>query len=85
MKNLRTTLGIAAVAIGTFAAFSFAPATETKAALQEWYVNPDGSRAEQVTGTSTCKDQTDDLCSQEYDSSNWQPTGNEEKMHFYPR
>lgn len=86
MKNLRITLGISAIVIGCFTAFSFAPAkNENNVTLQEFYVNIDGSRGDQVVGATTCKDQTSTLCSQEYDTSTWQATGNEEKMHYYPR
>ncbi|MDN4011493.1 hypothetical protein QX233_03360 [Chryseobacterium gambrini] len=86
MKSLRITLGVAAIAIGSFAAFSFAPASSSaKLALQEFYVNPDGSQGAQVTGTNQCKDQTQILCSQEYDTSTGEPTGNTSRMHRGPR
>ncbi|MDR6546482.1 Spy/CpxP family protein refolding chaperone [Chryseobacterium rhizosphaerae] len=86
MKSIRLTLGVAAIALGTFTAFSFAPASSNaKVALLEFYVNPDGSRGPQVSGQSTCKDQTEILCSQEYDTSTGQPTGNASKMHNGPK
>lgn len=86
MKNLRISLGVAAIAIGSFAAFSFAPASSSaKVALQEFYVNPDGSRGPQVTGNNQCQDETQILCSQEYDTSTGQPTGDTSKMHRGPR
>ncbi|MFS4474600.1 hypothetical protein [Chryseobacterium sp. T20] len=86
MKSLRITLGVAAIAIGSFAAFSFAPASSSaKLALQEFYVNPDGSRGPQVSGENTCQDETQILCSQEYDTSTGLPTGNASKMHKGPR
>lgn len=79
MKNLRLTFGVAALAIGSFAAFSFAPvSSETKAALQEFYVNPDGSRGEPVVGNSDCKNDNSDICSQEYNTSTGEPTENQE-------
>lgn len=80
MKNLRLTLGIAAIAIGSFAAFSFAPASSSaKVALQEFYVNPDGSRGAQVMGENQCDNSTQKICSAEYDTSTNLPTGN--KIH----
>lgn len=86
MKNLRITLGVAALAIGSFAAFSFAPASSNaKLALQQFYVNPDGSRGAQVIGNSDCKDNTSILCSQEYDTTTGEPTENENAMHYGTR
>ncbi|KXH84884.1 hypothetical protein [Chryseobacterium kwangjuense] len=82
MKNLRLTLGVAAIAIGSFAAFSFAPATSEAKALIEFYVNPDGSRGAQVSGPNQCPDNSPPLCSQEYNTSTGQPTGNTSKMHY---
>ncbi len=83
MKNLRITLGVAAIAIGSFAAFSFAPASSSaKVALQEFYVNPDGSRGAAVSSPNTCPDNDPTkLCSQEYNTTTGQPTGNASKMH----
>ncbi|SKB84412.1 hypothetical protein SAMN05660841_02656 [Sphingobacterium nematocida] len=44
MKSRRITLVVAAIALGTFKPFSFAPAnTEAKFTLQDFYVNTDGS------------------------------------------
>lgn len=87
MKSLRITLGVAAIAIGSFAAFSFAPASSSaKVALQEFYVNPDNSRGPQVTGENQCPDNDPKiLCSQEYNTTNNQPTGNASKMHYGQR
>ncbi|KKO89179.1 hypothetical protein AAW12_23945 [Sphingobacterium sp. Ag1] len=84
MKNLRLTLGVAAIAIGSFAAFSFAPVnSNAKVALQEFYVNPDGSRGPQVTGENLCPDDNPNiLCSQEYNTTTNLPTGNASKMHY---
>ncbi|WP_312336268.1 hypothetical protein [Sphingobacterium sp.] len=80
MKNLRITLGVAAIAIGSFAAFSFAPASSNaKVALQEFYVNPDGSRGPQVSGENECNNSSQVICSAEYDTSTNLPTGN--KIH----
>ncbi len=80
MKNLKITLGIAAIAIGGFTAFSFAPASsEAKLALQEFYVNPDGSPGEAVMEENECAGQQNIRCSQEYDTSTNLPTGN--KIH----
>lgn len=83
MKSIRITLGVAAIALGTFTAFSFAPAkADSKVALIEYYVNPDGSRGAQVSGQNSCPDNSPQLCSQEYNTTTGQPTGNESKMHF---
>ena len=77
MKNLRLTLGVAALAIGSFAAFSFAPASSSaKVALQDFYVNPDGSRGEQVSGNNRCSGPQPTICSAEYDTSTNMQTGN---------
>lgn len=84
MKNLRLTFGVAALAIGSFAAFSFAPvSSSSKVALTEFYVNPDGSRGQQVIGQNECPDDDPSiLCSQEYNTTTDQPTGNTSKMHW---
>ncbi|MGE6397367.1 hypothetical protein [Chryseobacterium scophthalmum] len=78
MKNLRITLGIAALAIGSFAAFSFAPAkADAKLDTGVFYSNPDGSMSsEPVVGTSDCDKQSSPICSQEYDLETHQPTNN---------
>lgn len=78
MKNLRITLGIAALAIGSFAAFSFAPAkVDSKLANGVFYSNPDGSwTPEQVMGEGDCNNEEGPICSQEYDLSTHEPTGN---------
>lgn len=78
MKNLRITLGVAAIAIGSFAAFSFAPVkVDSKLATGVFYSNPDGSMSnEQVVGTSDCDKQSSPICSQEYDLETHQPTNN---------
>ena len=82
MKSIRITLGVAAIALGTFTAFSFAPAkADSKLALIEFYVNEDGSRGDQVIGGNECAGPKTDLCSQEYDTSTNQPTNNPLKMH----
>lgn len=84
MKNFRLTLAIAALAIGSFAAFSFAPAKATsKLALLDFYVNPDGSRGPQVSGENSCPDDDQSIiCSQEYDTVTNQPTGNPSRKHW---
>ncbi|MDR6513681.1 hypothetical protein [Chryseobacterium camelliae] len=84
MKNLRITLGVAAIAIGSFAAFSFAPAkVDSKVALQDFYMNPDGTRGAQVTGSTDCLDESSVICSQQWDTSTNKPTGR--NIHYYPR
>jgi hypothetical protein len=78
MKNLRVTLGIAALAIGSFAAFSFAPAeVDSKLETGVFYSNPDGSwTPEQVMGESDCNEDLGPICSQEYDLTTHEPTNN---------
>ncbi|QRY55944.1 hypothetical protein [Sphingobacterium siyangense] len=84
MKNLRLTFGVAALAIGSFAAFSFAPvSSSTKAALVEFYQNPDGTRGEQVSGSSDCMNESSVICSQEWDTATNKPTGRH--INYYPR
>lgn len=76
MKNLRITLGVAAIAIGSFAAFSFAPASTVN--LDEtgiFYRNPDGTMGDPVVGTNQCQNKGP-ICSQEYDLETELPTGN---------
>ncbi|MFC3356047.1 hypothetical protein [Sphingobacterium zeae] len=85
MKNLRITLGVAAIAIGSFAAFSFAPASQEKDfSVADFYVNPDGSMGPQVSGTNLCKRTSPNLCSQEYNIENGQPTGNHKRNGARP-
>ncbi|WP_353151564.1 hypothetical protein [Chryseobacterium sp.] len=87
MKSLRITLGVAAIAIGSIAAFSFAPAnTVNEDETGIFYVNPDdGSRGDQVIGQNECAGPQPDLCSQEYDLSTNQPTNDPSKMHYGER
>lgn len=86
MKSIRITLGVAAIALGTFTAFSFAPAkADSKFALIEYYMNPDGSRGQQVSGQSDCLDESELVCSQEYNTTTNLPTGNPAKIHYFPR
>ncbi|WP_286751712.1 MULTISPECIES: hypothetical protein [Sphingobacterium] len=76
MKNLRITLGVAAIAIGSFAAFSFAPANTVKAdETGIFYVNPDGSMGDPVGAINECRG-PGGLCSQEYDLETELPTNN---------
>lgn len=78
MKNLRLTLGVAAIALGTFTAFSFAPAkVDSKLANGVFYSNPDGSWTnQQVMGKSDCDRLSEAICSQEYNLETHQPTNN---------
>lgn len=50
-----------------------------------FYVNPDGSRGEQVLGEHTCQEETTAICCQEYNITTGQPTGDPAKMHFGTR
>lgn len=76
MKNLRISLGIAALAIGSFAAFSFAPANNVKFSTGIFYSNPDGSMGDPVGSQNTCDKKTQVICSQEYNLQTHQPTNN---------
>ncbi|MFS4474137.1 hypothetical protein [Chryseobacterium sp. T20] len=78
MKSLRITLGVAAIAIGSFAAFSFAPSnTVNEDETGVFYSNPDGSMSnEEVSGTSDCDKKTTPICSQEYNLETGEPTHN---------
>ncbi|WP_312508913.1 hypothetical protein [Chryseobacterium culicis] len=78
MKNLRLTLGFAALAIGSFAAFSFAPASSNakEDAVADFYVNADGSMGSPVGSTNLCQPTRPNLCSQEYNTETGEPTGN---------
>ncbi|AZA99158.1 hypothetical protein EG359_05870 [Chryseobacterium joostei] len=76
MKSLRITLGVAAIAIGSFAAFSFAPAnTLNEDETGIFYANPDGSMGDPVGATNECK-LSGPICSQEYDLDTELPTNN---------
>ncbi|RKF37154.1 hypothetical protein BCY89_05745 [Sphingobacterium siyangense] len=86
MKNLRLQLEIVVIAIGSLAAISFIPTDRSaKPLLQEFYVNPDGTHGAQVTGQSNCLDESSHICSQEYNTTTNLPTGNPEKIHYFPR
>lgn len=76
MKNLRITLGVAAIAIGSFAAFSFAPAkVDSKVTTGIRYVNPNGSMGDAYDQDHPCEGSVT-LCAQEYNIENQTPTGN---------
>jgi len=79
MKSLRITLGIAAIAIGSFAAFSFAPASEVKVDdTGIFYRNPtDGSMGDEYDPANhPCQGPSQDVCAQEYNLDTELPTGN---------
>ncbi|MDR2270459.1 MAG: hypothetical protein LBF27_06075 [Sphingobacterium sp.] len=76
MKNLRLTLGIAAIAIGSFAAFSFAPTSNVNdETTGEFYVSPNGSMGLPVDPAHPCEG-AGPLCSQEYNIETGEPTDN---------
>lgn len=82
MKNLRLSLGVAAIAIGSFTAFSFAPASsDAKVALQEFYMNPNGTRGGAVVGSSDCEGDNPRICSQQYDTTTNLPTNDPQYIH----
>lgn len=70
MKNLRITLGVAAIAIGSFAAFSFAPTSnENKAEISKqttlhWY-QPSGSNPSFIRSNTIPNEETASGCEQD--------------------
>lgn len=76
MKNLKLTLGVAALAIGSFAAFSFAPTSSSDQETGIFYRNPtDGSMGEAYDSVNhPCKG-SGPVCAQEYDLETELPTG----------
>lgn len=85
MKSLRITLGVAAIALGTFTAFSFAPENTAKDdATGIFYVNADGqTMGDPVDPAHPCEG-AGPLCSQEYNTDTELPTGNH-KLNGTPR
>ncbi|MFC3157133.1 hypothetical protein SAMN05443633_11272 [Chryseobacterium arachidis] len=76
MKNLRLTFGVAALAIGSFAAFSFAPAnTVNEDATGIFYRNSDGSMGDAYDPVSHPCSPSQQVCAQEYDLDTQLPTG----------
>lgn len=78
MKNLRLTFGVAALAIGSFAAFSFAPAnTVNEDETGIFYRNADGSMgASYDEANHPCQGSSSEVCAQEYNLETELPTGN---------
>ncbi len=76
MKSLRITLGVAAIALGSFAAFSFAPAnTVNEDETGIFYRNADGSMGDAYNpALHPCQGPTG-ICAQEYDLETELPTG----------
>ncbi|WP_241282641.1 MULTISPECIES: hypothetical protein [Bacteroidota] len=75
MKNLRITLGVAAIAIGSFAAFSFAPVkVDSKVTTGIRYVNPNGSMGAAYDPSNHPCEDDGPLCAQEYNLETQQPT-----------
>lgn len=89
MKKFRLSLGAMALALGAFGAFAFSPAADTLQQQAEFYVNQDGSQGDPVTSNNDCQEESNILCSQEYEfnssTSTWSPTGDTSKMHNGPR
>lgn len=76
MKNLRITLGVAAIAIGSFAAFSFAPAESKDQDTGIFYRNPtDGSMGDAYDPVNHPCTGQGPVCAQEYDLETELPTG----------
>ncbi|AZB26883.1 hypothetical protein EG339_20995 [Chryseobacterium bernardetii] len=76
MKSLRITLGVAAIALGTFTAFSFAPAnTVNEDETGIFYVNPDGSMGDAYNPQLHPCDPGPQTCAREYDLETELPTG----------
>ena len=77
MKNLKLTLGVAALAIGSFAAFSFAPEkVDSKVTTGIRYVNPDDQSMGDAYDPSHPCEGSKTLCAQEYNIESQTPTGN---------
>ncbi|MDR6546483.1 hypothetical protein J2810_002542 [Chryseobacterium rhizosphaerae] len=86
MKNLKILAICFLVTFGSISALSFSKSDrQTGDQYGYFYVNPDGSRGAEVSGTESCSDQNEQLCAQEYNITTGQPTGNSAKMHFGPR
>lgn len=80
MKNLRISLGVAAIAIGSFAAFSFAPAESKDQDTGIFYRNANGSMGDPYDEVNhPCQGTSSQVCAQEYDLDTQLPTGNEIK------
>ncbi|RQO35378.1 hypothetical protein DBR39_18855 [Chryseobacterium sp. KBW03] len=75
MKNLRITLGVAAIAIGSFAAFSFAPAQSNDQDTGIFYRNPNGSMGDAYNPSLHPCEGNNNICAQEYDLETELPTG----------
>lgn len=79
MKNLRLTLGIAAIAIGSIAAFSFAPADSKDQDTGVFYRNLDGSMGAEYDPVNHPCEGSGPICAQEYDLDTQLPTGKQIK------
>jgi hypothetical protein len=75
MKSLRITLGVAAIALGSFAAFSFAPAKSNDQDTGVFYRNPDGSMGDAYNPAQHPCQPSLNICAQEYDLDTELPTG----------
>lgn len=75
MKSLRITLGVAAIALGTFTAFSFAPAKADQD-TGIFYRNADGSMGDPYDPVAHPCQGPSGICAQEYDLETELPTGN---------
>lgn len=75
MKSLRITLGVAAIAIGSFAAFAFAPVqNKSLDDPARYYTNPDGSPTSTLENLSNpCEDDSDINCSALFQVENGTP------------
>jgi len=74
MKSLRITLGVAAIALGTFTAFSFAPAKADQD-TGIFYRNPDNSMGAAYDPVNHPCEGAGPVCAQEYDLETELPTG----------
>ncbi|AZB17457.1 hypothetical protein EG352_06605 [Chryseobacterium indologenes] len=74
MKSLRITLGVAAIALGTFTAFSFAPAKADQD-TGIFYRNADGSMGDPYNPSLHPCAGASPVCAQEYDLETELPTG----------
>lgn len=77
MKNFKLNLGVIIFVVTLLIIFSFTVKDNNiKAALQYYYVNPDGSKGEILLGPPECEGPRPKICVAEYNTVTNQPTGN---------
>lgn len=77
MKNFKLNLEFSIIVVALLVILSFTVKDNNiKAALQYYYVNPDGSRGAILLGPPECKGPRTQICAAEYNTITNQPTGN---------